>query len=293
VIEAPVERDLLTKRYTEEAIRFITANAARPFFLYLAHATPGSTAQPFASSAFQGRSKNGPYGDSIEELDWSTGEILAALKKLGLDQKTLVVWTSDNGAVRREPPQGSNAPLKGWGYDTSEGAMRIPCLVRWPGRIPAGKVGDELCTMMDWLPTFARLAGAEPPRDRVIDGHDIRPFLFGEPGATSRYDQSSFFFYRMGNLEAVRAGAWKLYLPLEKKPGKGKQTAAKSPARLFDVRADLGETNECAAAHPDIVARLTALAAAARADIGDGEHAGKNQRPAGQVNNPTPQRLGK
>ncbi len=291
VIEAPVDRDLLTQRCTAEALRFIATNTARPFFLYFAPAVPGSTARPFASPAFQGRSQNGPYGDSIEELDWAVGEILAALKRLGLDEKTLVVWTSDNGAVRRVPPQGSNAPLTGWGYDTSEGAMRMPCLVRWPGRVPAGKVGDELCTMMDWLPTCAKLAGAEPPRDRIVDGHDIRALLCGETGATSRYDQTGFFFYRMGQLEAVRAGAWKLYLPLEKKIGKGKQGAAKAPLRLFDVRADLGETNECAATHPDVIARLTALAEAARADLGDGERAGKNQRPAGTVDQPKPQRL--
>jgi len=98
---------------------------------------PGSTAAPFASESFRGKSANGPYGDSVEELDWSTGEILAALKRLNLDKQTLVIWTSDNGAPRRNPPQGSNAPLKGWGYDTSEGAMRMPCIVRWPGHISA------------------------------------------------------------------------------------------------------------------------------------------------------------
>jgi arylsulfatase A-like enzyme len=291
VIEAPVDRNYLTKRYTEEAIRFITANKDRPFFLYLPQAMPGSTARPFASPLFQGKSSNGPYGDSVEELDWSAGEILAALKTLGLDEKTLVVWTSDNGAVRRDPPQGSNAPLKGWAYDTSEGAMRMPCIMRWPGRIPAGKVCDELCSMMDFLPTFARLAGGEPPRDRIIDGHDIRPIIFGEPGAKSRYDDVGFFYYMMDQLQAVRAGQWKLYLPLAAKVINLRRKQENTPAMLYDLRNDIGETKEVSASHPDIVARLTALADKAREDLGDLNRPGKNQRPAGHVDNPKPQLL--
>ena len=136
IIEAPVDRDHLVRRCTEEVIAFIERNAARPFLVYLPHTMPGSTAHPFSSPAFRGRSRNGAYGDAVEELDWSAGEILAALRRLGLDERTLVIWTSDNGAVRRNPPQGSCAPYKGWGYDTSEGAMRMPCVMRWPGRIP-------------------------------------------------------------------------------------------------------------------------------------------------------------
>lgn len=144
VIEAPVDRDHLVRRCTEEVIAFIGRHAERPFFIYLPHTMPGSTAHPFSSPAFRGRSRNGPYGDAVEELDWSAGEILAALRRLGLDRRTLVIWTSDNGAVRRNPAQGSCAPYKGWGYDTSEGAMRMPCVMRWPGRIPAGRVTDEV-----------------------------------------------------------------------------------------------------------------------------------------------------
>jgi arylsulfatase A len=155
VIEAPPDRNLLTQRYTERVIEFITENRDRPFFVYMPQAMPGSTAAPFASERFRGKSANGPWGDSVEELDWSTGEILAALKRLDLDQRTLVVWTSDNGAPRRNPPQGSNLPLAGWGYTTAEGGQRVPCIVRWPGKIPAGTVSDELCTTMDLLPTFA------------------------------------------------------------------------------------------------------------------------------------------
>ena len=134
-----------------------------PFFVYLPHATPGSTRTPYVAERFQGKSKNGLWGDSVEELDWSTGEIMAALKRLGIDENTLVVWTSDNGAPRRNPPQGSNEPLKGWGYSTSEGGMRVPCIVRWPGHVPAGTVCGEPCLTIDLLPTFAELAGTHAP----------------------------------------------------------------------------------------------------------------------------------
>ena len=119
VIEAPVDRDYLTKRYTEEAVRFLEASRGRPFLLYLPHAMPGSTSDPHASPAFKDKSANGHWGDSVEELDESMGKILAALKRLDLDEKTLVIWTSDNGAPQRKPPQGSNAPYQGWGYNTS------------------------------------------------------------------------------------------------------------------------------------------------------------------------------
>ncbi|MEW6355490.1 MAG: sulfatase [Planctomycetota bacterium] len=291
VIEAPVDRDYLTKRYAEETIRFITEHKDRPFFVYLPHAMPGSTARPFASPAFQGKSANGPYGDSIEEMDWSTGEIFAALKRLGLDERTLVVWTSDNGAIRRDPIQGSNTPLKGWGYDTSEGAMRMPCIVRWPGRVPAGTVCDEVTSTMDVLPTLVRLAGGEPPADRTIDGHDIRPSLFGEAGARSAYDEVGFFYYFMHQLQAVRAGQWKLYLPLDKKRVNLRGDTTASPAMLFDLRNDIGETSEVSARHPDVVKRLLAMADRARADLGDLGRQGTGQRPAGWMDDPMPQVL--
>ena len=286
VINAPVDRNLLTQRYTSKAIEFITAHREQPFFLYLPHAMPGSTTSPFASEAFRGKSKNGPYGDSVEEIDWSTGEILAALERLGLDEQTLVVWTSDNGAVRRNPPQGSNAPLAGWGYTTAEGGMRVPCVVRWPGHVPASRACEELTTTMDLLPTFARLAGAELPHDRMIDGKDIWPLMAGQSGARSPHE--AFFYYQMDQLQAVRSGRWKLYLPLKNKRerigGKGKP----SPARLFDLKTDIGETNDLAAAHPDVVARLARYAEQARDDLGDEDRPGKNQRPAGFEPHPTP-----
>jgi arylsulfatase A-like enzyme len=288
VIEAPVDRDHLVRRCTEEAIRFLEAHARHRFFLYLPHTMPGSTPHPFSSPAFRGKSRNGAYGDCVEELDWSTGEILAALDRLGLAAQTLVIWTSDNGAVRRDPPQGSNAPYRGWGYDTSEGAMRVPCVMRWPGVIPAGAVQDELCSTLDLLPTIAGLAGAPWPRAR-LDGHNILPLLAGAAGARSPWDDEGFCFYRMGNLQAVRAGPWKLYFEMPASAtNQSKKKAPLAAPRLFDVRRDLGEDHEVAAQHPAVVARLTALADRTRTEIGDGPRLGPGQRPAGAVETATP-----
>jgi len=287
VIEAPVDRNVLVRRCTEEAIAFIERNRERPFFLYLPHTMPGSTPHPFSSPAFRGRSRNGDYGDAVEELDWSTGEIAAALRRCGLDEHTLVVWTSDNGAVHRTPPQGSSAPYRGFGYDTSEGAMRMPCIMRWKGRIPAGAVNDELCTSMDLLPTFARLAGAALPA-RTIDGHDIAPLLFQQAAAVSPWDAKGFCYYRMGQLQAVRAAEWKLYLPLERKLIANNRKTAASTLALYDVRHDVGELQEVSADHPEVVARLQAMAERTRRDIGDEGLDGPGQRPAGWVDTPQP-----
>ena len=289
VVDAPVDRTTLTKCYTEEAIRFITANKDRPFFLYLPHATPGSTLAPLVGEAFRGKSRNGPWGDSVEELDWSTGEILAAVKRLGLDASTLVIWTSDNGAPQRKPPQGSNRPLSGWGYTTAEGGMRVPCIMRWPGKVPPGTTCRELSSTIDLLPTLGKLAGAALPRNRVLDGRDIGPLLAGQPGAKSPHE--AFYYYLMEQLQAVRSGKWKLYLPLEAKRVNLRRTGQRSPAMLYDLEADLAETANVADQHPDVVQRLLQLAEKARADLGDVDRPGKNQRPAGWVEDPQPQVL--
>ena len=291
VVEAPVDRAYLTKRYTEESIRFIEEQKNGPFFLYLPHAMPGSTAHPFASPRFAGKSANGKYGDSIEELDWSAGEILAALKRLNLDDRTLVMWISDNGAVKRDPQQGSNAPLSGWGYDTTEGGQRVPFVARWPGVIPQGAVSDEVATMMDLLPTCTPLAGTKPPEDRVIDGFDIMPLLTGDTSMKSQYDEAGFFYYHWRQLQAVRSGPWKLYLPLEEKLLNLRGDTVRTDAVLYDVRNDLGEKAELSAQHPDVVGRLLGLADLAREELGDDEHQGKGQRPGGWVENPTPRLL--
>lgn len=287
VVEAPAERNMLTRRYTEEAIRFISERRDTPFFVYLPHAMPGSTQGGFAGERFRGRSANGIYGDMIEELDWSQGELLAALKRLGLDENTLVIWTSDNGSYNRR--MGSNRPLAGWLGSTMEGAMRVPCIVRWPGRVPAGAVSDEICTTMDLLPTIAALAEAESPRDRAIDGHDIRPILFGRDGANSPYE--AFYYYMMPQLQAVRAGRWKLHLPLDEKWVNFSGKTQSSPAKLYDLDTDIGETTNVADNHPEVVARLRQLAEKARRDLGDWKREGANQRPAAYVDRATPRVL--
>ena len=287
VIEAPADRNTLTKREAERAVAFLEQNRDRPFFLYLAHAMPGSTRAPFSSEAFRGKSRNGPWGDAVEELDWAAGQVLDKLVELGLAEDTLVIWTSDNGApINREPgdlARGSNLPLYGPGYSTAEGGMRIPLIAWQPGTVPAGTTSEEMASTLDILPTFVRLAGGEPPADRKLDGHDIRPLLYGEPGAKTPYEV--FYYYDREQLQAVRSGPWKLFLPLDEfqrhphfAPGEGAEPL------LFNVVEDLGSTTNVAAQHPEVVARLTALAETGRQDLA-------NTRPPGQVANPTPRML--
>jgi len=283
VLEAPVDQDTLTERYTREAVRLIGENKDRPFFLFLSHLMPHT---PLHSGArFRGKSANGKYGDAIEELDWSTGEILAALKAQGLDEKTLVIFTSDNGGVRKD----NNGPLSGTKGSTLEGGMRVPFIARRPGRVPAGKECRELATMMDILPTFAALAGLEPPKDRVIDGKNISPLL--EKPETAKTPYEAFYYYFMGQLQAVRAGKWKLHLPLQRKEHGWHLQPYEEKGKLYDLEADLGESIDLMDKYPDVVAKLSALADAARQDIGDGIRNGKNQRPAGWVDKAQPLRL--
>ena len=291
VIEAGVDRNELTRRETGEAIRFITENREKPFLLIVSHAMPGSTTAPFSSPAFRGKSRNGPYGDAVEELDWSAGEVLGAVRKLGLDDRTLVIWTADNPAVRRAPEQGSNAPLSGYMNSPAEGGMRVPCLMRWPGHIPAGTVCEELSTMMDLLPTFAHLSGATPPAPNVINGRNIWPLLSGAPGARTPHE--AFYYYHYDQLQAVRSGPWKLYVALDRQQGGPSAEPKKGPfpARLFHVVDDPGEKNDVVAAHPDIVTRLAALAETARVEIGDLGRPGRSERPAGWIFNPKFQTL--
>ena len=286
VIEAGPDRNELTRRETAEAIRFIQARRAQPFFLIVSHAMPGSTPAPFSSAAFRGKSRNGPHGDAVEELDWAAGEILAALRRLGLERDTLVIWTADNSAVRRNPPQGSNAPFSGYMNSTAEGGFRVPFLARWPARIPAGTTCTELATMMDLLPTFASLAGAATSVPTTIDGRDIWPLFAGAPGARTPHE--AFYYYHFDQLQAVRSGPWKLFLPLDRVRASPAQPPREVPvaARLYDIVADPREANNVAAAQPEIVARLSALAAAGRAHIGDLDLQGRGARPAGWVHQP-------
>lgn len=292
VVEAPADRSTLTKREAERAVAFIEANEDRPFFLYLAHAMPGSTRTPFSSEAFRSKSRNGPWGDAVEELDWAAGQVLDKLVELGIAENTLVLWTSDNGAPNNpdDLARGTNKPLHGRGYSTSEGGQRIPLIAWQPGSVPADTVSAEMASTLDVLPTFVGMAGGEPPSDRKLDGYDIRPLLFGEPGVTSPYE--AFYFYDREQLQAVRSGPWKLFVPLEAfgrhphfRPGDG------SEPLLFNVLDDIGSTRNVAAEHPETVARLMELAERARAELGDSNRTGTGQRAIGRTGNPTPRLL--
>lgn len=256
VVLRPATPEILTEKYTEEALGFIEKNRERPFFIYLAHTMPHL---PYdVTPRFKGRSAGGLYGDVVECLDWSTGEILDGLVRLGLDKRTIVVFTSDNGPDKGSP--GSAGPLRGQKHTVFEGGMRVPCVMWGPEQIPAGSVCREVASTIDLLPTFGAMAGARPPKDRVIDGRDIRALLIGEVGSRSPHEA---FFFHDGNgvLRAVRSGRWKLHV---------------SPKlALYDLGTEIGEQTDVAAAHPDVVARMRGMFEAFDAEIA------ANARPVG------------
>lgn len=273
VIETEPDQRLLTKRYTEHALEFIDRNRENPFFLYLPSHAPHVPL--FASDDFDGKSERGSYGDVVEELDWSVGQILDKLEASGLEEQTLVIFTSDNGPWHIMGDDGGDAgPLRGAKASIWEGGMRVPTVMRWPGHIPAGTVCSEVATTMDFLPTFAALAGAEAPAGRVIDGQDIRPLLRDPEHVQGVYDG---FFYYQGDrqLRAVRSGPWKLVLPFQGHP----------ELELFDLQRDIGETTDVSAENPQVVERLQGLLEQMRDDIGDSvqERQGENVRPAGRI----------
>ncbi|MEN8679726.1 MAG: sulfatase [Akkermansiaceae bacterium] len=281
VIEAPVAQSPITLRYTEEAISFIRTNRDKPFFLFLPHT---SVHLPlFPGEGFKGKSNNGKYGDWIEEVDAATGLLLAVLKKEKLVEDTLIIFTSDNGSNNRNG--GSNAPLGGAKGSTHEGGMRVPCVMHWPGKIPADSTCSEVTSTLDLLPTFAALTGGKLPAKK-IDGHDISDLIFAKPGAKSPH--KAFYYYHTTQLQAIRSGKWKLVLPqaqkLEGWSGKKKDT----PTQLYDLSVDPGESTNLAEKHPDVVAQLTKFAKEARQDLGDGDHEGNGQRPAGWVDKAKP-----
>ncbi len=281
-IEQHPDQAQLTRRYTGEAVRFIRDHKDEPFFLYLPHSMPH---RPLAASArFEGRSALCLYGDVIEEIDWSVGEVLEALREAGIDEHTLVIFTTDNGATiqpwpRRGYRSGSNGPLRGGKNTTWEGGMRVPCIMRWPGKIPAGRVQTELATAMDFLPTAANLAGAAMPTDRVLDGKDIWPLMSMQAGAETPHE--AFSFYRDERLQAVRGGPWKLHVY---RPQWGEGASNRQPM-LFNLDDDIGERHDLAASHARIVERLLGLAEKARDDLGDAAtgRKGRNVRPVGRI----------
>jgi arylsulfatase A-like enzyme len=290
VVSLNPDQTKLTTMYTRRAVRFIEENKNRPFFLYLAHAMPHVPLH--VSNKFKGKSKQGLYGDVIMEIDWSVGEILAALKKHDLDSNTLVIYTSDNGPWLTFGNHGGSAgPLREGKMTTWEGGVRMPCIMRWPGKIPAGSVCREPVMNIDILPTLAKLAGAELPK-LPIDGLDIWPLISGKPGATNPHE--ALYFYWLNDLQAVRSGRWKLHLPhiyytlggrSAGKDGKSvRYLQATTRLALFDLETDVGETTNVAKKHPDEVKRLQALAEKACLELGDAatNQKGQGVRPPGR-----------
>jgi len=296
VIERDPDQSLFTRRITDHAVKFVEKNRGRPFFLYVPHIMPHIPVH--ASAPFRGRSERGLYGDAVEELDASVGEILAALRANGVDDRTLVLFFSDNGPnLSYGTHAGRAEPFREGKLTTWDGGMRSPFIARWPGAIPAGTVCLEPVMSIDLLPTLARLAGAPLP-SRPIDGLDLAPLLRGESGARSPHE--ALVFYAGEELQAVRSGDWKLHVAHEYLTPAGPPRSDGKPANfenmkpasmsesgirgiasrhgyrveraapaLYDLRTDPGEAHDVSAGHPEIVRRLQALAEKARADLGD------------------------
>jgi arylsulfatase A len=273
VIQAQPDQRGITERYVEESVRFLRENKVQPFFLYLAHMHVHLPHYP--PERFVRESENGVYGAAVACIDWAADVLFHELKSLGLDDDTLVIFTSDNGS-RVHGEGGSNGPLRATKGTTWEGGQRVPCIMRWPGKIPAGQTCSELTLSMDFYPTLAAIGGAEVPTDRIIDGKDIRPLIHGEEGATTPHD--SFFYYKRNAIEAVRSGHWKLHIRKDDQ----------EIGELYNLETDIGETSNVFGQHPEIVRDLMAKIDACRQDIGDDAAGieGKNIRPAGRVENP-------
>jgi arylsulfatase A len=276
VIE-PADQERFTRLFTRRAVRFIHQHKDEPFFVYLAHPMPHVPL--FTSETFNGVSEQGRYGDVISEIDWSVGQVLEALEECGVDDNTLVIFTTDNGPwLSYGNHGGSTGPLREGKGTTWDGGVRVPFIARWPGRIPAGSVCGEPMMTIDIFPTIADLIGAELPR-RKIDGRKATDLLLGEPGAKSP-QEAYFFYYHRNDLESMRCGKWKLHFPHKYRSMEGQPQGADGlPGKydynrttgleLYDLSTDIGELNDVAAEHPEVVKRLCALADAMRADLGD------------------------
>ncbi len=311
-IEQDPDQSQFTRRLTERATEFMVRHKDRPFFLYVPHIMPHVPI--FVSEKFKGRSARGLYGDVVEELDGSVGEIVATLKRLNLEDNTLVIFTSDNGPfLSYGEHAGSASPFREGKLTTFEGGVRTPCIMRWPNQIPAGRSCDEPVASIDLLPTLAKLAGAPLPKLR-IDGLDVWPLLAGQ--ADARTPHASLLFFSGEELQAIRSGDWKLhfahdYLTVAGPPGRAGKPAnfekmqpksieesgirgiasrhgyevRRLDQSLFDLKNDPGETRNVAEQHPDVVRRLETLAEEARTDLGDTltNRRGIGLRPVGRV----------
>ena len=284
------KQDHLLERYTDVAIKFIReqAGTGKPFFLYLPHTAVHKPLHP--SAKFRGKSANGPYGDWVEETDWSMGRLLGTLRELGIAENTLVMFSSDNGPYQLQPGKGGLAtPLRGAKRSTFEGGMRVATLAWWPGKIPAGSSSDAITGGIDILPTFVALAGGTVPKDNKIDGVDISPVLLGRANAKESA-RNVHYYFSSNTLQAVRRGPWKLAIVKQNEAtseatGQSHPYDPKFVPQLYNLDNDIGERRDVASKHPDIVKQLQALAAAMDKDLGIKE-LGPGVRPPGRVENP-------
>ncbi len=262
VVEYNPDMNSLTTRYTERAVQFIEKNKEKPFFLYLAHSMPHVPLG--VSDKFKGKSEQGMYGDVIMEIDWSVGQVLQALKTHGLDENTLIIFTSDNGPwLSYGDHAGSAKPLREGKMTTWEGGHRVPCIMRWPGKIKENSLCTEPVMNIDIFPTIAGLIGGQLP-NHIIDGLDIWPLMAGESGAASPHD--ALYFYWLDDLEAVRMGNWKFHFPheyrsLNGRPGgtggmPAKLDHLKTDWALYDLEKDIGETTNLISQYPEIAEKL-------------------------------------
>ncbi len=295
VIDANVEpkdQEQLTTQYTERAVRFIQSNKDRPFFLYLAHSMPHVPL--YVSDKFKGKSEQGLYGDVMMEIDWSVGEVLRTLKESGLEENTLVLFTSDNGPwMTYGNHAGSTGGLRESKGSSFEGGQRVPCIVRWPGTVPAGTICNQLASAIDIWPTLAGLSGASLP-SHTIDGVDILPLMRNVPGANPR--KYFLYYYQINSLEAIRNERFKLVLPHpgmntdgcvpgnDGKPGHTKGNYP-FPFALYDLRNDPGERYDVQSQHPEVITELMSIVRTTRDDLGDEltGKPGKDRRPIGSV----------
>ncbi len=252
VEEFSVDQRYITRRYTEEALKFINQNQNRPFFLYVAHNMPHVPI--YASEEFKGTSERGLYGDVVQELDWSVGQILERLEQLNLLENTLVIFSSDNGPwLVMEDHGGSAGILREGKQYTFEGGMRVPTVAMWKGKIPEGIVYDDIASQMDWFPTIARITGTDLPEDRVIDGRDISEVLFN----TGKRGDSTYMYFDGADLQCFRKGDWKIKKPYEGYEGSAWKKAVKAhDTLLIDLKRDPGERNNLFEEYPGITRTL-------------------------------------
>ncbi len=262
VVEQPADQNTITRRYTERAVAFIETHQQQPFFLYLAHSLPHIPL--FTSPLFRGQSQRGLYGDVIEEIDWSVGQVLSTLRRLKLDQNTIVMFSSDNGPwLAFKTHGGSAGPLRAGKGTTFEGGQRVPTIMWSPGLIPPGDV-EGLGATIDLLATIASLSGTAAPTDRKMDGYDLSPALLGR-GDSPR---TEFSYWTRGELHAVRAGPWKLHF-IQREPINYRRTIPLAHPELYNVEKDISEAHEVSGSHPAIVTALIRQAEAHRADTAD------------------------